>query len=209
MIRLDAVTLIERGRAVLSRASFDFSAGLWHIAAEPHGDARLLIELLAGQQAPAEGAVRYGGARSWPLGQSALFGSYLSGLDTIDALCSLYALERRGTVRLFHDLFAAPEWLTVRFDRWPPALQRQFGQIALLAPAFDIYLLDVSPVLPDIDFYRRWRALFQERAFGKTVIVASGDHRAALRDFPGERVTLAGGTLHREAAAAAPAIAAE
>ena len=210
MIRLDAVTLIERARAVLDRASFDFSAGIWHVAAEPHGDARPLIDLLAGQLAPAEGLVRYSGARSWPLGQTALFGSYLSGLDMIDTLCSLYALERRGTFRLFQDLFADPDWLTARFDRWPPALQRQFGHIALLAPAFDIYLFDVSPVLPDAEFYGRWRALFQARATGKTVIVASGDHRAALRDFPGERLMLSGGTLRRaEAARASPAMAAE
>ena len=47
------------------------------------------------------------------------------------------------------------------FDRWPQALQRQFGHIAFLAPAFDIYLLDVSPVLADADFYPRWRALFR------------------------------------------------
>lgn len=198
MIALDAVTLATRDRrVVLNGASFAFTSGIWHVAAEPPTDARLLVHCLAGQHEPASGAVRCDGARSWPLGQSAIFGAALSGLDMIDTLCGLYALERSGTFRLFQELFAAPDWLTARFDRWPRALQKQFGHIAFLAPTFDVYLLDISPVLPDADFYRRWRALFLERAAGKTVIVAAGEHRAALRDFPGERIVLAGGMPHR------------
>lgn len=126
----------------------------------------------------------------------------------IDTLCGLYALERHGTFRLFQDLFADPDWLTARFDRWPQALQKQFGHIAFIAPVFDVYLLDISPVLSDADFYRRWRALFLERAAGKTAIIASGEHRAALRDFPGNRVALATGTLNR-AEQLPPAMAAE
>ena len=43
----------------------------------------------------------------------------------------------------------------------------------------------------------RWRPLFLDRIAGKIVIMATGDHRAALRDFPGERVLLASGRLER------------
>lgn len=196
MIRLDDITLIAHRRAVLDRASFHFSPGVWHIAGNPPGDARLLIYFLAGYHEPAGGAVRCAGSRSWPLGQTAPFGPALSGLDIIDTLASLYALERRATFRLFRDLLTAPEFLAVQFDRWPQASQRQFGHIAFLAPAFDIYLLDVSPALADADFYPRWRALFRARIAAKTVIVASGEHRAALRDFPGARLSLSGGLLH-------------
>jgi hypothetical protein len=142
--------------------------------------------------------VRCKGARSWPLAQAASFGATLTGLDIVDTLCSLYALERRATLRLFRDLLADPDWLALRFDRWPQALQRQFGHIAFVAPAFDTYLLDVSPVLSDGDFYPRWRALFRARIAGKIAIIASGEHRAALRDFPGTKVVLAGGAVHRD-----------
>ncbi len=212
MIALDAATLVEHGRPVLNGASFDFAPGIWHVADERPGDARLLIELLAGHRAPAAGAVRCAGARSWPLSRTAPFGFALSGLDMIDALASLYALDRRATVRLFAAMMPDADWLSVRFDRWPQRLQRHFGHVAFLAPTFDVYLLDVSPVLPERELYERWRALFQTRIAGKTVVVTSGDHRAALRDFPGARLTLARGALHRAETAAErapPAMAAE
>lgn len=204
MIRLDVVTVVERGRAVLNGASFDFAPGIWHIAEEDHGDARLLIDVLAGHCPVATGTVRCDGARSWPLAQVASLGAYLSGLDMIDILVSLYALERRATRRLFYDLFHEPEWLPIRFDRWPLKLQRRLGHIAMLAPVFDVYLLDVSPVLPDVEFYLRWRALFEQRIEGRSVIIASGDHRAAHRDFPGSRLLLADGTLRQVDGAIAP-----
>jgi len=204
MIRLDDVTVIEHGRAILRRVSFDFAPGVWHLAEEHHGDARLLIDVLAGRRGVAAGVVRCSGARSWPLAQAASLGVYLSGLDMIDMLASLYALERRATQYLFQDLFDQPEWLPRRFDRWPQSLQRRFGHIAMLAPVFDVYLIDISPVLPDGEFYRRWRALFQQRVRGKTVIIASGDHHAARRDFPGPRLLLAGGSLSRAERGATP-----
>jgi ABC-type polysaccharide/polyol phosphate transport system ATPase subunit len=201
MIGLDAVSLTtgyDHGRRViLDRASFAFTPGLWHVAAEPASDARHLVQFLAGSHRPVEGNVACRGPRSWPLAQFAPFGPYLSGLDIIDTLCSLYALERRETFHLFHALFSQPDWLAVRFDRWPVSLRRRFGHIAFLAPAFEVYLLDATPVLPDRDFYRRWRTLFLERVAGKVTIIASGEHRAALRDFPGERLLLSGGKLRR------------
>jgi ABC-type polysaccharide/polyol phosphate transport system ATPase subunit len=211
MIRLEHATLIERGRAVLDRVSFDFAPRIWHIAERQHGDARLLIELLAGQRRPATGTVRSAGARSWALAQVAGFGADLNGIDLIDMIVSLYALDRGDTVRLFRDLFPDAARLAQRFDRWPAALQRRFAHIAILAPAFDTYLLDVSPVLAEPDFYPRWGALFLARTAGKTVIVADNEHRAALRDFPGERLILADGTLRpaERTAATPPAMAAE
>jgi capsular polysaccharide transport system ATP-binding protein len=211
MIRLEHVTLLERGRAVLDGVSFDFGSGVWHIAERQQGDARLLIDLIAGQRRPAAGTVRSEGARSWPLAQVAGFGTYLSGIDLIDMIVSLYALDRGDTVRLFRDLFPDATRLAQRFDRWPSGLQRRFAHIAILAPAFDSYLLDVSPVLAEPDFYPRWRALFLARTAGKPVIVADNDHRAALRDFPGERLLLADGTLRPadRTAAVPPAMAAE
>jgi len=212
MIALDTVTLRGEGRSILDRVTFTFGPGIWHLAAAPSRDARLVLHLLAGQCAPAGGDLRCRGARSWLLGQFAPFGVHLRGLDIIDTLCSLYALERRGTFRLFHDLLEQPQWLTVRFDRWPQIPRRQFGHIAFIAPAFDNYLLDVSPVLAQPEFYRRWRTLFDTRIVGKTAIIVSGEHRAALRDFPGERLTLSEGRLHpaRDATAALPpAMAAE
>lgn len=195
MIRLDGVTAIEHGRAVLDRASFDFTPGIWHLADEHNGDARLLIDVLAANRGVAGGVVRCEGARSWPIAQAASLGAHLNGLDMIDMLASLYALERRATQCLFQEMFDRPEWLPVRFDRWPPILRRHFGHIAILAPVFDVYLLDVSPVLPESDFYSRWRSLFQQRIAGKIVIAASGDHHAARRDFPGARLLLADGAL--------------
>jgi hypothetical protein len=64
-------------------------------------------------------------------------------------------------------------------------------------------------VLPQTDFYPRWRALFQQRIAGKVAIVAGGEHRAALQDFPGERLVLSGGALRRAGDTAARTMAAE
>ena len=216
MIALDRVSYSVRDhagrRVILDHASFAFTPGIWHVSADPTGDARLLVRLLAGYHAPAEGRINCRGPRSWPVAQFAPFGPYLTGLDIIDTLCSLYAVERRGALRLFHDLLDQPQWLAHRFDRWPQPAQRQFGHIAVLAPVFETYLLDLSPVLPDGDFYRRWSELFRRRTQGRTVIIASGQHRAARRDFAGIGLVLAQGTLRRAApdgVAASPALAAE
>jgi hypothetical protein len=216
MIRLDAVSFEVREhagrRAVLDRASFTFGPGIHHVASEPAGDARHLVQLLAGYRAPSGGRIACRGPRSWPLAQFAPFGVYLTGLDIIDTLCALYALERRGTFGLFRALMPEAEWLERRFDRWPQPVQRQFGHVALLAPVFESYLLDVSPVLPDADFYRRWADLFRRRIAGRSVVIASGHHRAAWRDFPGTRLILTQGGLHPaegEASGAHPALAAE
>jgi hypothetical protein len=212
MIALDAVTLTapdsQTRRAILDRASFRFTPGVWHIAADPPGDARLLVQFLASCPEPAERGISCDGPRSWPLAQFAPFGPYLTGIDIIDAMCSLYALEWRGTVRLFQYLIDDADWLLARFDRWPPAMQRQFGHIAFLAPAFENYFLDISPVFPDVDFQRRWLPLFRQRTEGKTVIVASGQHRAALREFPGQTLILSGAAL-RAGGGATPSVAAE
>ncbi|MGH6991620.1 MAG: hypothetical protein ACREE3_17105, partial [Stellaceae bacterium] len=201
MIRLEEVSYAVRDHAgrriVLNRASFGFGPGIYHIAAAPTADARLLVQLLAGHRAPGDGRIRCSGPRSWPMAQFAPFGIYLTGLDGIDVLCSLYALDRPGTFRLFRELMTEPEWLRQRLDRWPSRAQRQFGQIALLAPVFDSYLLDLSPVYPEPNFQRRWAPLFRQRIAGRTVIIASGEHRAALRQFPGRHLLLTGGTLHQ------------
>ncbi|HEY7990153.1 MAG TPA: hypothetical protein VID77_02095 [Stellaceae bacterium] len=196
MIALDCVTMVSHGRAPLRRASFDFTPGIWHVAAEQPGDARMLIHLLAGQIAPQEGAVCAAGRRSWPLGQTMPLGAALTGIDTIDTLASLYGLHRGETLALFRALLTAPVYLSARLERWPPALQRQFAQIAYLAPPLDIYLLDVSPILPDAKFMARWLPLFRERIAGKVAIVAA-EHRAALRDLPGARLMLRDGALRR------------
>ncbi|HEX4111621.1 MAG TPA: hypothetical protein VH020_03720 [Stellaceae bacterium] len=214
MIALDAVTLTVREnqaqRALLDRASFRFTPGIWHIAADPPGDARHLVQFLATCREPAAHGIRCDGPRSWPLAQFAPFGPYLTGIDIIDAMSSLYALERRGTVRLFQYLIDDADWLLARFDRWPPVLQRQFGHIAFLAPAFENYFLDISPIFPDDAFQRRWQPLFHERIAGKTVIIASGQHRATLRDFPGQTLALSGATLRGTGATVPPpALAAE
>lgn len=196
MIALDRATVLAGSRAPLWRASFDFTPGIWHVTAARPGDARLLLQLLAGQIVPQEGTVRAGGARSWLLGQTLPLGGALSGIDTIDTLASLYGLHRGETLALFRGLLREPGYLAAPLERWPVALQRQFAHIAFLAPEFDSYLLDVSPILPDAAFIARWMPLFRQRAAGKVAIVA-GDHRAALRDLPGTRMILRNGALHR------------
>jgi ABC-type polysaccharide/polyol phosphate transport system ATPase subunit len=209
MIRLDSATIAVDApagrRMLLDGASFEFGPGLRHLDGHPTGDARLLVRFLAGTAAPDDGHIVRRGLRSWPLGETAPLGFDLTGDDTIEGLCSLYDLERDRTARYFRELLDHPEWLGRRLDRWPTSARRQFGHAAFLAPAFDIYLLDLSPVLPDGAFYRRWRALFRARTAGKTVIAATGRHRAARRDFPGETVTLASGVLRAEAATMAEA----
>lgn len=214
MIRLDRASLSVRAgterRAVLDDASFDFGPGIWHLSAAPAGDARLLVGLIAGHYPLDAGSIRRDGLCSWPLSQAAALGPGLTGLDLIDLVCSLHDLERRVTFDFFRDLIEAPDLLGQRFDRWPQAAQRQFAHTAFLAPEFDAYLLDVSPVLPDGAFYRRWRALFGARIAGKVAIIAAAEHRAARRDFPGHRVRLAAGALRRETETAAlPLLAAE
>ena len=195
MIALDRVTLLTRGRAVLRGASFAFTPGIWHVGSEPAGDARLLIQLLAGQIAPHDGAVRRAGARSWLLGQSMPLGGALTGIDTIDTLAALYGLHRGETLNLFRALLPAPDFLAVPLERWPAAMQRQFSHIAFLAPAFDIYLLDVSPILPDAGFMTRWLPLFRARLARKVAILAA-EHRAARRELSGARLTMRDGALH-------------
>jgi hypothetical protein len=164
------------------------------------------MQVLADYREPDRGRVRCVAQRSWLLGQFAPVGMYLSGYDIIDTFCALYELQPRGTFRFFEQMMEEPDWLGLRFDRWPQATQRQFGHAAFLVPAFDVYLLDVTPVLPSADFYRRWRDLFRARIAGKTAIVASGGHRAALQDFPGRRLHLASGML-RAPLVAAPSLA--
>lgn len=201
MIRLDRATLHagvpNRRRAVLDGATFSLAPGIWHLSAEPASDARLLLDVFAGERPLDGGEITRDGRCSWPLAQFAALGPALTGLDLIDTVCALYDLERRGTFHFFRHLLDEPDWLGRRFDRWPAAAQRQFGHALFLAPAFDIYLLDVTPVLPDGEFYRRWRVLFRVRAAGKLVVIAAGEHRAAQRDFPGHRLRLAGGVLYR------------
>jgi hypothetical protein len=214
MIALDAVTLTARenqnARAILDGVSFRFTPGVWHVAADPPGDARLLVQYLATCRDPAAHGIRCDGARSWPLAQFAPFGPYLTGIDIIDAMCSLYGLEWRGTVRLFQYLIDDADWLVARFDRWPQLLQRQFGHIAFLAPQFENYFLDVSPIFPGENFQRRWQPFFRQRIAGKTVIIAGGQHRALLREFPGRTLILSGAGL-RDAGGTMPppALAAE
>ncbi len=201
MIRLDRVTLWSgngaQRRLVLDRASFAFTPGLWRIASEPASDAQRLVRFLAGYRAAEHGQIQSAGLCSWPIAQFAPLGMYLTGADLVDTLCALYALDRAGTFRFFQDMLDEPAWLGHRFDRWPQAAQRQFGLVAFLAPAFDVFLLDVAPVLRGANFAGRWRALFQERSAGKVAIFACADHRALGRDFAGTSLYLSAGALRR------------
>ena len=198
MIELDRARFVDvrsERRAVLDSVSFQFSPGIWHLEATPAGDARTLIGVVAGHVPLAGGATRRHGLCSWPLSQVATLGAHLNGGDLVDLMASLHDLDPRGTTRFFRDMLDEPALLGERFDRWPQAAQRQFTHTAILAPTFDNYLIDMSPVLSDSDFYRRWRALFAARTDGKTVLMASGGHRAARRDFPGTILRLSHGVL--------------
>jgi capsular polysaccharide transport system ATP-binding protein len=208
VIVLDNVTLpgagVSEQASVLDRVSVSLTPGIVHIEAEHAADRNRFIDLLAGRTRPKEGVVRARGRVSWPLGEVRGFWSRLTGYQSIDFFCSAFNLDRGDTFRFFHEIMDEPEWLKKGIDTWSRSALTQFMHASYIAPQFDVYLIRSTPVLPQQEFFLRWKLLFLHRVAGKTVIMGTG-HRAARTAFPGEVLWLRSGKLHRETIANQPA----
>nr|WP_159834901.1 ATPase [Burkholderia sp. 8Y] len=202
MIRLHAVTCsstISGSRTpLLSSADLDIEQGRYALLSRTPEAHRALIDVLAGLRRPDRGFVEHRGRVSWPLGRQGFIRGKANGVRMIEFVCALHGLEVKAAVELVADLITNPDHLELPMEHWPLATRQEVSFALALAPDFDVYVIDGSMPFEASRFARLWRALFDERLVGRTLILSTY-RRQHMADYCAKGLVYEGSRLRIDA----------
>ncbi|WP_371747503.1 ATPase [Caballeronia sp. Sq4a] len=202
MIRLHAVTCsstIAGSRApLLSNADLDVAQGRYALLSRTPEAHRALIEVLAGLRRTRHGFVEHRGRVSWPLGRQGFIRGKANGLRMIEFVCALHGLPAKAAIELVADLITCPAHLELPMEHWPLATRQEVSFALALAPDFDVYVVDGALPHEASRFARLWRALFDERLVGRTLILSTY-RRQQMADYCVKGLIYEGSSLRIDA----------
>lgn len=130
------------------------------------------VNLIVGTQRPGRGQVRVQGRPSWPIGQSLIVRSPMTGRETVRFLGTIYNLDVPACLadarRWFND-----DLMTLPMTRWPGRERTRFERLAVLWPDFDILLAFGAAPTGDAEFDADWTARFAEKLNGRGLIAVA------------------------------------
>ncbi len=133
-----------------------------------------MLDLLCRRLIPQRGAIHFGGTVSWPIGRTGPFSVATTGTQAISHFATVYGFDRNQGLAFMTAEFAAPELFTEPLARWPAAMKIQFFMLMAMMPAFDVYLIDSSFVMPEnVAFTRRFLELYNLRCREKTTLITA------------------------------------
>lgn len=130
------------------------------------------VNLVIGSRRPSTGSVRLQGRPSWPIGQSSIVRSALTGRETVRFLSDLYNLDARACIRDATRWFGADQMGKI-MNLWPPADRVKFERLAALWPEFDVLVVYGAGPTGDGDFDQEWLARFQEKLEGRGLLAVA------------------------------------
>ena len=164
--------------AILYKVNVQIPQGRYALLADDNAFRRPVIDLISGTRPPTSGRVVRNGLCSWAIGRPSFLRGRTTGYELIRLVARLYHLDRRLCEGIVAEAVTDSERLDHPVTSWDASTYAEFGHILGLLPNFDIFVLD--GVLP----YRKgrfpgiWKALFEQRVAGKTLIMStsrSGD----------------------------------
>lgn len=131
------------------------------------------IDLLAGLRPPQHGRIRLGGRCSWAIGRAGIIRGKINGFHIIGLIARLYGLDQRMCIAVVSELLSEPDVLRELVEHWSGTTRMEFMHAVALLPRFDIYVVDGTFPFAKSRFTTLWRALFDERTAGKTLILST------------------------------------
>jgi len=131
------------------------------------------IDLLAGLRPPAAGRVWRLGACSWPVGRAGFIRGKLTGRQIVALIARIYSLDYKFCLYIVEEMMTLPEFMDEFIEHWIVTARQEFGYIITLLPQFDIYVIDGTLPYRKDRFNLLWRALFEERISGRTLILST------------------------------------
>jgi capsular polysaccharide transport system ATP-binding protein len=133
-----------------------------------------LVDILSGARPPGHGVVRHDALASWPIGRGGFIRGKLNGFQMTRFICAVYGVDSLACIDFLSGIMTSPEFLSKRILEWPSYVRQEYTFSLPLAFNFEIYFIDQAIPTEASRFSRLWRSLFEERLFGKTLILAGG-----------------------------------
>lgn len=180
MIRLTSVTdhprVFGEKQPLLSNVDLCIPCNRYGLLSHTPQWHRPLIDVLAGSRPPLSGVVEHSGLVSWPMGRQGFIRGKGSGLKMVQLVCNIYGLKVFDSIDWLSDLMTNPEYLSKSMADWPLHVRQEFSFALALIPDFDIYIIDGAMPFEPSRFTRLWRALFETRLAGRTLIFSTYRH---------------------------------
>lgn len=156
-------------RSTFNGLSFQLGLRRAIVLAERDELTSAFVNLVIGARKTPSGSVKLIGRPSWPIGQSIIVQSSLTGRETIRFFSDLYNLEYRACVQDATRWFGAP-LLARRMNTWTSAERIKFERLAALWPDFDIFIVHGAGLTGDAEFDAEWLTRFQEKLVGRGLL---------------------------------------
>lgn len=193
----DRPVIFGEARLLLSRANLCLEKGRYALCSRHPDSHRFVIDVLAGVRPPSLGTVTHGALVSWPLSRQGFVRGKASGMRVIKLICHLYGIDDVLGIDFVADLLTKPEILQKSMEEWPAVARQEFGFALALLPDFDAYIVDGALPANTSRFGRLWRALFEHRVVGRTLIFSTYRHDQML-DYCSKALVLEQGELRVE-----------
>lgn len=156
-------------RDTFNGLSFDLGLRRAVVLAERDELTSAFINLVIGARKARSGSVNLEGRPSWPIGQSIIVQSSLTGRETIRFLSDLYNLNYRSCLNEAIRWFD-PKLLGRRLNTWTSPERIKFERLAALWPEFDIYVVYGAGLTGDTEFDAEWLTRFQQKLVGRGLL---------------------------------------
>lgn len=149
---------LGRRRALLIAERTDLTAGF--------------VNLIIGSRRPGSGSVRLEGRPSWPIGQSLIVRSSLTGRETVRFLSDLYNLDARACIADATRWFGADQMGRI-MHLWPAMDRIKFERLAALWPEFDVLVVYGAGPTDDESFDSEWLVRFRSKLEGRGLLAVA------------------------------------
>lgn len=156
-------------RNTFNGLSFDLGLRRAIILAERDELTSAFVNLVIGARKTRHGSVRLSGRPSWPIGQSIIIQSSLTGRETVRFLSDIYNLDYRTCLKEATRWFGQP-LLARRLNTWTSGERIKFERLAALWPEFDIFIVYGAGLTGDAEFDAEWLTRFQEKLEGRGLL---------------------------------------
>jgi capsular polysaccharide transport system ATP-binding protein len=187
----------KQRKVILDQASFRVDLGNSLGILAPNGTGKTtIINMMAGLEKPDEGRVVRTSRISFPLGFMGGVVSRHTATENARYIAKLYGLDPDYVEAFCRWLCGINEYFDMPIGTYSQGMRSRFSFALMLAPEFDIYLIDEGmPSTTDVEFNRKAGNILRERLETATVVIVS--HRAkTLEKFCRSAAVLRDGHLY-------------
>lgn len=156
-------------RDTFNGLSFDLGLRRAIVLAEQDELTSAFVNLVVGSRKPRRGRVVLDGRPSWPIGQSVVVQSTLTGAETVRFFSDLYNLDYGACLRDATRIFGKA-LMGRRLNTWAGVERMRFERLAALWPEFDVFVIYGAGLTGDVAFDAEWTERFQKKLTGRGLL---------------------------------------